>query len=102
MGAVAGAGGVTLSPSAELGQAEIKSAAAVLLHLLLWRGGFGNDLAVRPLRDAKLDAAIEVPTVSRPCVHQPALQAFRALAGQSAVWDRAREVWRERHQGNPA
>ena len=35
MGAAAGAGRVTLTPPAELGKAENKRAAAVLLHLLL-------------------------------------------------------------------
>lgn len=92
MGAVAGAGGVMLPPPAELGLAEIKRSAAILSHLLLWRGRLGNDQAVRSLWEAKLDAASRVPALGRPRLHQAVLQAFRALAGRSAVWDRARET----------
>ncbi len=74
----------------------------MLLYLLTWQGGFGNDEAVRSLREAKLDAAIDVPDAAHPRVHQAVLQAFRDLAGRSAVWDRAGEVWRERRKGDPA
>ena len=89
------------SPSTNPGEAETKRAAAVLLYLLTWRDGFGNDEAVRSLREAKLDAAIDIPDSGRPCVHKAALQAFRALAGRAAVWDRAGQVWRGRRKGDP-
>ena len=87
-------------PSIELDQAIIKRAAAVLLYLLDWRDGFGNDEAVRSLRDAKLDAALDTTAGPRPCVHQAVLKAFVTLAGRSVVWDSAGEVWRERREGD--
>ena len=61
---------MTQLPEAELDQAEIKRGAAMLRHLLTWRGGFGNDEAVRSLRNAKLDAAVAAPDSGRPCMHQ--------------------------------
>ena len=42
------------------GQSDIDKGAGLLLYLLTWRGGFGNDEAVRSLRSAKLDAAVVV------------------------------------------
>ena len=91
---------MTLSPSTEPSQADINRAANVLFNLLTWQGGFDNDKAVRSLREAKLDAAIDRGTAGRPRVHQAVLRAFRALAGRAAVWDRAGEVWRERRKGD--
>ena len=91
---------MTAAPSGELDQADINRAATVLLYLLTWRDGFGNDEAVRSLREAKLDAAIERTASGRPCVHQTVLQAFRTLAGQAAVWDSAGQVWRGRRESD--
>lgn len=67
----------------------------MLLYLLTWQDGFGNDEEVRFFREAKLDAAIVVTALGRPRVHEAvlkALHALAALAGQSAVWDGAGEV----------
>ena len=91
---------MTLSRSTEPSQADINRAANVLFNLLTWHGGFDNDKAVRFLREAKLDAAIDRATVDRPRVHQAVLQAFRASAGRAAVWDSAEQVWRERREGD--
>ena len=91
---------MTASPSTELGQADIDRGAAVLLNLLTWHGGFGIDKAVRFLREAKLDAAIDMTARDHPRVHQAVLKAFGTLAGHSAVWDRAEQVWRERRKGD--
>lgn len=93
---------MTLSPPAELGQAEIKRGAAVLLYLLTWRDGFGNDEAVCALREAKLDAAIVVTAQGRTCVDGAVLTAFLALAGRAVVWDRVGRVWRGRRECDPA
>ena len=87
---------MTLSPPTELSQADIDRGAAVLFNLLTWHGGFGNEKAVRSLREAKLDAAIEGTASGRTRVHYAVLKAFRTLAGQAAVWDSAEQVWRER------
>jgi len=91
-----------VTPSTQPGQSDIDRGAAVLLCLLTWRGGFGNDEAVRSLREAKLGTAIVVTTLNRPCVHEAVLKAFHALAGESAVWDGTGEIWRERRKGDPA
>jgi len=93
---------VRASRPIELGEAEIKRGAAVLLYLLTWRKGFDNDQAVRSLRDAKLAVAVVVTTSKRPCVHEEVLKAFRDLAGHSAIWDSTAEVWRARRKGDPA
>ncbi len=86
----------------ELGEAEIKRGAAVLLYLLTWQKGFDNDQAVHSLRDAKLDVAVVVTSSKRPRVHEEVLKAFRELVGRPAVWDSAAEVWRERRKSDPA
>ena len=91
---------MTAAPSGELDQADINRAATVLLYLLTWRDGFGNDEAVRSLREAKLDAAIEGTASGRPCVHRAVLKAFSNLAGHSAVWDHAGQVWRGRRESD--
>ena len=49
---------MTLSRPTEIGEAEIKRGAAVLLYLLNCQNGFYNEKAVRALREAKLDVAI--------------------------------------------
>ena len=85
----------------EPSQAEIKRGAAVLLYLFTWREGFDNNEAVRSLRAAKLDVAIVLTPLKRPRVHEAVLKAFRDLAGHTAVWDSAGEVWRPRHNGDP-
>jgi len=92
---------VTAPPSTELGKADIDRGAAVLLYLLTWRGRFGNDEAVRSLRQAKLDAVIDMTVPDRPCVQREVLRVFGTLARRSAVWDRAEQVWRERRKGDP-
>ncbi len=92
---------VRVLPPAELGMAEIKRSAAVLLYLLTWQKEFGNDKAVQSLQEAKLDVAVVVPALGRPRVHEAVLKAFRALAGQSVIWDADGEVWRERRKGDP-
>ncbi len=92
---------MTLSPSTEPSQADIDRGAAVLLYLFTWRSGFGNDEAVRSLREAKLDTAIVVNTSGRSCVHHAVLTAFHALAGRGAVWDSGGKTWRERREGDP-
>ena len=92
---------MTPSPPTELGQAEIKRGAAVLFYLLIWQDGFGNDGAVRSLREARLDVAIEVTPSGHPRVHPAVLKAFHALAGRAAFWDSAWEVWRERREDDP-
>ena len=91
---------MTAPPSIELDQADINRAAAVLLYLLTWRDGFGNDEAVRSLREAKLDAAIDETTLGRPRVHRAVLKAFITLARRSVIWDSAGQVWRERRDGD--
>jgi len=92
---------VTAPSSTELGKADIDRGAAVLLYLLTWRGRFGNDEAVRSLRQARLDAVIDMTVPDRPCVQREVLRVFGTLAGRSAVWDRAEQVWRERRKGDP-
>jgi len=92
---------VTAPSSTELGKADIDRGAAVLLYLLTWRGRFGNDEAVRSLRQAKLDAVIDMTVPDRPCVQREVLRVFGTLARRSAVWDRAEQVWRERRKGDP-
>jgi len=89
---------VRTSRPTELGEAEIKRGAAVLLT---WQNGFNNDQAVRSLRDAKLDVAVVVALSKRPRVHEEVLNAFRDLVGRAAVWDGAAEVWRERRKNDP-
>ena len=91
---------MTPSPPTEPSQAEITRGAAVLLNLLTWHGGFGIDKAVRFLREAKLDAAIDATVRDHPRVHQAVLKAFGTLAGRAAVWDSAEQVWRERREGD--
>jgi len=93
---------VRTSHPTELGEAEIKRGAAVLLYLLTWQNGFNNDQAVRSLRDAKLDVAVVVTPSKRSRVHEEVLNAFRDLVGRAAVWDSAAEVWRERRKNDPA
>jgi len=73
----------------------------VLLYLLTWQDGFGNDGAVRSLREARLDVAIEVTPSGHPRVHPAVLRAFNALAKRSAFWDSAGKVWRERRKDDP-
>ncbi len=92
---------MTAPSSTELGKADIDRGAAVLLYLLTWRGRFGNDEAVRSLRQAKLDAVIDMTVPDRPCVQREVLRVFGTLARRSAVWDRAEQVWRERRKGDP-
>ncbi len=92
---------MTAPPPTELCKADIDRGAAVPLNLLAWQGGFGNDKAVRSLREAKLDAIIDMTVPGRPCVQQEVLRVFGTLAGRSAVWDRAEQVWRERRKGDP-
>ncbi len=92
---------MTAPSSTELGKADIDRGAAVLLYLLTWRGRFGNDEAVRSLRQARLDAVIDMTVPDRPCVQREVLRVFGTLAGRSAVWDRAEQVWRERRKGDP-
>ena len=72
----------------------------MLLNLLTWHGGFSIDKAVCSLREAKLDAAIDVTARDHPRVHQAVLKAFGNLAGHSVVWDHAEQVWRERRKGD--
>jgi len=93
---------VRASRPTELGEAEIKRGAAVLLYLLTWQKGFDNDQAVRSLRDAKLDVAVVVTPSRRPRVHEEVLNAFRDLVGRSAIWDSTAEVWRARRKDDPA
>ena len=92
---------MTAPSSTELGKADIDRGAAVLLNLLTWHGGFGNDKAVRFLREAKLDAAIDMTNPRRLRVQHAVLRAFGTLAGRAAVWDSAEQVWRERRKGDP-
>ena len=60
-------GEVTLSTQPD--QSDIDRGAAVLLYLLTWRGGFGNDEAVRSLQEGKLGAAIVMTDLGRRYVH---------------------------------
>lgn len=92
---------MTAPPPTKLCKADIDRGAAVLLNLLAWQGGFGADKAVRSLREAKLDAAIDMTVPGCPCVQQEVLRVFGTLAGRSAVWDGAEQVWRERRKGDP-
>ncbi len=92
---------MTAPPPTEICEADINRGAAVLLNLLAWQGGFGTDKAVRSLREAKLDAAIDMAVPGRPRVHHAVLRVFGTLAGHAAVWDRTEQVWRERRKGDP-
>ncbi len=85
----------------EPSQAEIKRGAGVLLYLLNWKQGFGNEEAVRRLREAKLDVAIVSTAKEGSRVHAAVLRAFCDLAGHSVIWDRAKENCRERREDDP-
>lgn len=86
----------------EPSQAEIRRGAGVLLQLLDWKQGFGNEEAVRSLREAKLDVAIVSITKEGFRVHAAVLKVFCDLAAHSVVWDSAKENCRTRRRDDPA
>ena len=92
---------MTTEQPPEPSQAEIKRGADVLFYLLNWQNGFDNKKAVRTLREAKLDVAIVWITKGDSRVHEAVLNAFRDLAGRSAIWDGTAKIWRTRQRGDP-
>ena len=92
---------MTTTQLPKLSQAEVKRGAAALFYLLNWQNGFDNEKAVRTLREAKLEVAVVSTTKGDPRVHEAVLNAFRDLAGRSAVWDDTAEIWRTRRKDDP-
>lgn len=82
-------------------EAELKRAVAVLMYVFDRTGKIDTASVLKALREAKLEAAVDLRVGRRPAVRAEVLNGFLRMAGPTAVWDEGKDCWRQRRRDDP-